>query len=292
MTYRHLGPVLLLTLLGACGSSGVSSGGDAGADVATAVDQGVVVDTGSSVDTGSPGADVPAAVDVPAGDDVPAAVDAGGADVPAAVDAGGTDAGSTAADAGSLFEDGGTLGEPQWATLEVRTSTSCPPLAACGGPEAGTWDVGGGCFDLPVPAALMQCPGASVTGATGRARGRVTFAGSIARRAAEWEVEATLVVPAVCAMFIGGCPGVEAAARGVNPDTTCTTEPVTGTCRCLTRQRGQIRDGDRYTTTATQIVSVTGNKRWDYCVMGNSLRYRDASGSGPREPGTIELRRR
>jgi hypothetical protein len=270
MMYRGRAVGVLCSLLMACGASGGAVGQDAGNDTGAALDTGV-----APVDVGMP---TEAAVDVPAARDTSVAVDAGPPD--------------TGVDAGPLFEDGGTLGEPAWAPLDVRTTTSCPPLAACGGAVESTWDVGGGCFDLPVPAELMQCPGASVTGAEGRARGRVTFAGGIARRAAEWEVQATVMVPAVCAGFLGGCGGLEATVRGFIPDTRCTMESGTGACRCVARQRGQLRDGDGYTTTATQIVSATLNKRWDYCVAGETLRYRDVSEGGAREPGTIELRRR
>lgn len=270
MMYRARAVGVLCGLLMGCGASGGAAGQDAGNDTGAALDTGV-----ARADVGMP---AEAAVDVPSARDVSVAVDAGPPD--------------TGVDAGPLFEDGGTLGEPAWASLDVRTTTSCPPLAACGGAVEGTWDVGGGCFDLPVPAELMQCPGASVTGAEGRARGRVTFAGGIARRAAEWEVQATVMVPAVCAGFLGGCGGLEATVRGFIPDTSCTTESGTGACRCVARQRGQLRDGDGYTTTATQIVSATLNKRWDYCVAGDALRYRDVSEGGAREPGTIELRRR
>lgn len=191
-----------------------------------------------------------------------------------------------------LLPDAGTLGEPPWVTLEVRTTTSCPPLAPCGGAVAGTWDVAGGCFDLPVPADLMRCPGARVTRASGRARGRVTFGPVIAARAAQWELEAELAVPAVCASFVGGCAGLQAAIRGAFPDSACAAEGAAGDCRCAVRQTGSLRDGDGYTTRDNQIVSATAGRRWNYCVAGDRLRYRDVSAAEPREPGTIELTRR
>jgi len=195
-------------------------------------------------------------------------------------------------DAPPLLNDGGTLGEPPWVTLEVRTTTSCPPLAPCGGAVMGTWDVAGGCFDLPIPADLMRCPGARVTRASGRARGRVTFGPIIADRAAQWELEAELAVPAVCAAFVGGCAGLQAAIRGAFPDSACAAEGAVGDCRCAVRQTGALRDGDGYTTRDNQIVSATAGRRWNYCVAGDRLRYRDVSAAEPREPGTIELTRR
>jgi len=195
-------------------------------------------------------------------------------------------------DAPPLLGDAGALGEPPWVTLEVRTTTSCPPLAPCGGAVMGTWDVAGGCFDLPGPAELMRCPGARVTRSTGRARGRVNFGPVIAARAAQWEVEAELVVPMLCASFVGGCAGLQGIVRGAIPDSACAAEGAAGDCRCAVRQTGSLRDGDGYTTRDNQIVSATAGRRWNYCVTGDRLRYRDVSATEPREPGTIELTRR
>lgn len=195
-------------------------------------------------------------------------------------------------DARPAGADAGPLGDPAWATLEVRTSSPCPALTACGGAVRGTWDVAGGCFDLPVPAELMRCPGARISRTSGRARGRVEFGPVIAARQAEWEVEAELSVPMACANIVGGCAGLEGILRGGFPDSRCAGEMMAGACRCTVRQTGSLRDGDAYSTSNNQIVSTNGGRRWDYCVTGDRLRYRDATPTGPREPGVIELARR
>lgn len=251
----------------------------------------------SSTSAGSPDASVtsdsPAVSDTPTSDVT--AVDARASDA-AAVDAvtGDVVTGDgpllPVTDAGPLLEDAGALGDPPWAPLDVRTSTTCPELVACGGSEVGTWDVSGGCIDVPIPPQLMSCPGARVTRSTGRARGRVAFASGFARRAAQWSVEVELVVPQLCASFVGGCGGLQNAIRGAIPESVCATES-NGDCRCAARQSGEIRDADGYSTMNNQIVSATLVKRWDYCVDGTRLRYRDVSPTN-REPGTIELTRR
>ena len=194
-------------------------------------------------------------------------------------------------DAGPLPLDGGSLGDPVWVALDVRAGGTCPPLAPCGGTETGTWDVGGGCIEVPLPAQLMSCPGARVTGSSGRARGRVTFAAGFARRASQWEVATEIFIPQLCAAFVGGCPALQTLIRGTLPDSACVAE-ATGDCRCAARQGGAIDDGDRYAIASQQIVSVTSGKRWNYCVEGTQLRYQDVSTGGVREPGTIQLTRR
>ena len=126
---------------------------------------------------------------------------------------------------------------------------------------------------------------------TGRARGRVTFGPLIADRAAQWEVEVELFIPSLCASVVGGCDGVQSAIRGAIPDSACVTEGG-GNCRCAARQGGALRDGDGYASVGNQIVSASLMRRWDYCVEGARLRYRDVSATGAREPGTVELTRR
>lgn len=184
-----------------------------------------------------------------------------------------------------------TLGDPEWVDVDVRTNGRCPPLNACGGAVEGTWDVGAVCLEVPIEETLMRCPGARVTRRGGRARGRVTFGERLALRRAEWSAEVQVAIPAVCAAFVGGCAGIQAAVRALAPDTTCQTA-ASGDCDCLARQAGMLQDGDGYATEGGQIVSATLMRRWDYCVSADTLRYRDVSAREPREPGVITLRRR
>jgi len=285
--------VLLASLTAACSPAAVTGNFGPFSDAA-ADSPAVTADTPSlTADTPAVATDTPAApVDVPAAqDDVPAAVDAGAPPVDAPIPA--LDSGAPPPrDAGPVPVDGGGLGEPAWVPLEVRTGeSSCPPLAPCGGNELGTWDVGGGCIDLVSPEQLMSCPGSRVSRTSGRARGRVTFAGGIARRASQWEVEAELFIPALCASMVGGCSTLQILVSAYYPGSTCMAVGA-GNCQCAVRMGGAINDGDLYTTSANQIVSTSSGKRWNYCVSGNQLRYTDVSRSGPREAGIIQLTRR
>ncbi len=276
---RSLG--LLFTALAACSSTGVSSGVDAStpSDV-TATDVTATDVTATDVTM----------TDVTATDVTMTDVTA--TDVTATDGSAGDGAILPPTDSGPLLDDAGALGEPAWSPLDVRAGTTCPALMACGGSEMGTWDVSGGCIEVPIPSQLMSCPGARVSRTAGRARGRVTFASGFARRAAQWEVEVELAVPQLCASFVGGCNGIQTALRGAIADSACVTE-ANGDCRCAARQTGALRDADGYRTESNQIVSATLGKRWDYCVEGTRLRYRDTTPTtGAREPGIIELTRR
>lgn len=258
----------LLVLLAACSSSSERPGdADAGRDAGSAA-----IDAGPTPDAGPR--------------------DSGGAP---------TDGGSTTDmdgsilppyDGGDPFGDAGALGPPEWVDLTILTDGSmCPALIACGGDEVGTWDVSGGCFEIPEPMMLMRCPGAELRDARGRARGRVVFDGAFAHRIAQSEVTATVFIPAICASFVGGCGMVETQIRMTFPDSRC-VEDAAGDCNCAIRQTNVIDQRDAYTIEMNQIVGTSSGKRWDYCVEGTTLRYRDVSPMGMREPGTIELTRR
>lgn len=219
----------------------------------------------------------------------PTRQDAAPVDVPSALDAAAlpADAPAPNPDRPAAPTD---LGDPPWVDVDLRTSGACPALARCGGDVRGTWDVTGVCLEVPVEAALAQCPGARVTRRGGRARGRVTFGERLALRRAEWTAEVQVLIPAVCAGFVGGCPGIQAVVRGVAPDTSCAATAA-GDCECVARQAGGLNDGDGYSTEGLQIVSATLMRRWDYCIDGDALRYRDVSAQEPREPGVITLGR-
>lgn len=219
-------------------------------------------------------------------DDAPSALDAA-ADAPSGPDSGTI---LPTYDGGDPFDDDGGLGDPAWVELDVITDgTTCPPLEACGGDVVGTWDVTGGCFELPIEEELSRCPGAAVTRREGRGRGRVTFDGAFAHRVAQSEVVVELFVPSLCADFVGGCAAIEDLVRMATADSECITE-ASGNCRCAARQVYAIDDADGYTLESNQIVSATLGRRWDYCIDGTSLRYEDVTpGSTMREPGIIEL---
>jgi hypothetical protein len=134
----------------------------------------------------------------------------------------------------------------------------------------------------------MACPGATID-ATGRARGRVTFDGTTAVRLAQSEVVATIFVPALCAGFAGGCPGIQDLLQMQNPDSACADDGA-GNCDCVARATYMIDDSGGYTIMGNEIVSALGH-RWAYCVMGDTMRYEDSTPSGMREPGIIELGR-
>jgi hypothetical protein len=178
---------------------------------------------------------------------------------------------------------------PDWVDLTVGPVMSCPPFMACGGDVVGTWDVAGGCVEVDIEMGIMRCPGAMVTSRTGRARGRVIFGSDgIARRVADSEVEIAIFIPALCAMFVS-CETIESMLAMSVTEASCTTE-ATGDCNCTGRQITHIDNTDAYTIEGNEIVGTT--RRWEYCIAGDSLSYRDSTpGMGMREPGVIELAR-
>lgn len=262
MTNRSIALCFIATAMLACGSSTTPADGsssDAIADAAMAADSNIPSDAGSAPDREDPPAQ---------------------------------DAGNES-DASNPFADAGALGEPAWVPITVLTAGSCPAISACGGNIVGTWDVSSACIEVPLEQALSLCPGAMITRREGRARGRVTFGASpmVARRVAQSEATVESFVPAACAQAVGGCMGLQSLLQRGAPTATCAAGAMGG-CDCRATAAFTIDDGDAYRTEVNEIVSATSGKRWEYCVEGESLRYRDTSPSGMREPGSISLRRR
>ncbi len=248
-------------------------------------------DSGGIVDAFTPPSD--AFVGADAGTDAASLVDTGVVLPDGGHDAGPPhDAGTVLPplDGGNPFGDSGALGDPAWVPLTVLTDgTHCTPLVPCGGDITGTWDVGGGCFEVPL-GDVMRCPGAHATG-SGRSRGRVTFDGTIAHRVAQSEVDVIVTIPSLCANFAGGCTAIETMIRASTPDAACATETDTS-CLCQVRVTNVIDDTDGYTTMSNEIIGAGSGKHWAYCVAGDSLEYQDVSSTGTREPGIIDLTRR
>ncbi|MEM9074128.1 MAG: hypothetical protein AAGE52_36890, partial [Myxococcota bacterium] len=205
-----------------CGDDDGGAAVDAGADSGTSRDaaaDGGVMDGGASDAARDDGGVVDAAVDAVL--DASPVFDAAFPDV--------------------SFPDGG--GEPPWVDLEVGPAGSCDAFSACGGDVVGTWDVGGGCFEVDLEAAIGECPGAEVTRREGRGQGRVTFgADGFVRRVARSEVEADVFVPALCTAFVS-CTMIETAIQRV-AEGFC-VEEASGACNCSVRQVTVIDDMDR-----------------------------------------------
>ncbi|MEI8257208.1 MAG: hypothetical protein WCJ30_16160 [Deltaproteobacteria bacterium] len=189
------------------------------------------------------------------------------------------------------WPDAGSLAPPEWVPLTIGPIGTCTALSPCGGDIVGTWDTGGGCFEIDLESVLAPCPGAVVTRRVGRGRGRVVFgADGIGHRVADAEAEVDFYVPAICASYYS-CAMIQSASAALVTEATCTTGP-TGDCSCVARQINHFDQADFYTTASNEIVSRSSGKHWEYCVGGDTLTYRDTSPSGAREPGTIVLRRR
>lgn len=231
---------------------------------------------------------------IDAGVDASARAEGGSLDADTADDAGpmldAATADASAGDAAPSWPDAG-LPPPPWVELTVGPAGGCVPFVACGGDVVGTWDTHGGCFEIDLEPTLEACPGAAVTRRSGRGRGRVVFgADGFGHRVAEAVVEVEVFFPALCAAVFS-CEMLEAAMARAVTEASCAPDGD-GNCDCLARELVRIDQRDAYRTESNEIVSISSGKRWEYCVEGDRLDYRDTSPSGPREPGSVELIRR
>lgn len=244
-------------------------------DDGTPLDTGVAPDSGPVADTGTPG---------DSGVDTGPVGDSG-----APGDSGSPGDSGASRDSAVAFPDGGA-GDPPWVEMTLGPAGTCDAFSSCPGEIVGIWETSGVCFEDDFEDTISRCPGAAVTGRTGRARGRVVFgADGFAIRAAESEVEYEIFYPALCAAVFS-CAMVEAAIAPFVDTVSCPVDG-TGDCTCTAALRTTIMDRDAYRTELGQIISVTSGKRWDYCVAGETLTYRDTDTSAAGEPGIVELTR-
>jgi hypothetical protein len=225
------------------------------------------------------------------------------ADVDPARDGGmsGEDGGATPGDDGAVARDAGSavdagIGTPDAGpapdvAFEVRVDgTLCPALASCGGALEGTWQVNGGCVAFTQVNTLRSvCPAASVRG-TGTARGRVTFAGTTMTRNLDVDWRGAVGVPKSCADAAAGCGNVESLVRGAVPEAavSCPGDGAGG-CACTLTIGRTLADSSTVRVEGNQIVRDADGRRWEYCVSGPSLRYRETTGA--LEPGTFAFTR-
>lgn len=212
-------------------------------------------------------------------------------------DEGDGDGGTTPAEDGSAARDSGTdtdagsvttdAGPPPDVAFEVRVDgTYCPALASCGGALEGTWQVSGGCVDfVQVNTLRSVCPSASVRG-TGTARGRVTFAGTTMTRNLDVDWRGAVGIPGSCSTLVGGCGAVESTVRANVPGAAVSCPPDgAGGCACTLTIGRTLADTSTIRLEGNQFVRDADARRWEYCVSGSSLRYRETT--GVHEPGAF-----
>jgi hypothetical protein len=188
------------------------------------------------------------------------------------------DAGSEATpDAGATTPDGGTAVPFSEAPIDFG---NCPAFTPCGGDVVGAWSYTRFCTANPFAGVTQLCPTAQVNGLQGTVRGGILFGQDTVSRQTDIRASATLVVPAACANFVGGCPGLQGNLQASFPGATCTAG-ATGDCSCpLSWSRSDAASG-RYTV-AGNLVSVVGGASYEYCVAGDQLQFRqvgDTAGS-------------
>jgi hypothetical protein len=197
--------------------------------------------------------------------------------------------GGSSTDSGSIGADAGPAPDVEF---EVRVDgTTCPALTSCGGEVEGAWQVSGGCVDFGSVASLLRtlCSGATITGIA-VANGRISFSGGMMQRDLRFEGRGAVGVPAGCASLAGGCPGAADQIRRAVPGltVTCAATPG-GACDCPVTLAPLLVDEGPYRIDGNQIVRTSDGRRWDYCVSGTSLRYRETTGT--LEPGTFAFTR-
>jgi hypothetical protein len=150
--------------------------------------------------------------------------------------------------------------------------------------------VSGGCVAFTQVNTLRSvCPDATVSG-MGTARGRVSFAAGTMTRDLHVDWRGRVGIPSYCASLVGGCGTVADTVRAYVPGATVSCPgDGSGGCACTLSIDSTTADTSPYRIEGNQIVRASDGRRWDYCVSGTSLRYRETTGA--LEPGTFAFTR-
>jgi hypothetical protein len=206
---------------------------------------------------------------------------------------GATDGGGGGSDAGGGTDSGGGGGDggitdPGGGKTATLTFTSCPAFSACGGSLPGTWDYTAGCVtsDELFASAKQLCASLTTKSISGTAKGTLLFTAATVQRDVTSTVTAVLDIPSSCASLAGGCPGVQAALRQGFPTAACTG---TSACDCTITITDTTKDSSAYTQSGNTVTLTNGDK-YDVCVAGTKLTYKESGGNA--SPGVFELTKR
>lgn len=193
------------------------------------------------------------------------------------------DAGPPVLDAGTTTLDGGTVNPP---TIAITFMASCGVVTPCPGNELGTWVYTAGCIEdgafsrLTSLAQQIGCT-ADVTNKNGYIAGAVVFDGAQVRR------------------NVVGLANFHFSATGTNCVAACQFIPgqlpagITGTCApglasCECDLSFDLSDHATQSYTYANGVLTTPTERYDSCITGNDLRYRETTDAGA-VPGIFTL---
>lgn len=200
----------------------------------------------------------------------------GGTSTPLLGDGGADDAGGGA--------DAASDAPPEASTVPLTLST-CAAFTPCGGDVEGTWTLTGGCLDDPLATSKGLCPTLVVNSEVANASGTVTFTKGVVTRGYQTHYGIDITIPSVCLQG-ATCDQAQTAYRAYIPNATCTAAS-SGGCECVGSIDTTATQGSTYTIANDEIVTAGGD-HYAYCITGNTMQYRHASGPNP-ELGSYTL---
>jgi hypothetical protein len=160
---------------------------------------------------------------------------------------------------------------------EVRfTFDACPATTPCGGDPKGVWSLSeGGCL---AELSTEICPALRVVDSFVKAKGTVTITATTIKREIATLVQATVELPKSCARGLS-CSFVATGLKLPPPNgagfdvAECVDGTAADTCVCKGEKRLTETTESDYTVSGNTIV--TSDQRYDFCVEGTKMTYRD-----------------
>jgi hypothetical protein len=179
--------------------------------------------------------------------------------------------------------DHNSAGDPGGTPGTVTLADTCPTFTPCGGTLPGTWHYTNACFEKSAlfPSSLFTNIGCG-TPAFG-ALSSSTIIGSVAFATTQVTRSGTVSLTLNITTTSGGyctCGNLQSALAYAYSAAVCTG---TATCVCTVTFDGSVNDSTAYTA-AGNVITLNGSRTFDYCVSGNTLKYKETTATDP-EPG-------
>ncbi|MCC7536440.1 MAG: hypothetical protein IT379_09510 [Deltaproteobacteria bacterium] len=149
----------------------------------------------------------------------------------------------------------------------------CPTFSGCGGEIEGTWSYDGACIDDEMPFDTSFCPSIRLVDTNGEVSGTLTVADGLLTQSTTASFSATFDLPGECTMGLA-CSMIESALDGADGiDGSACSEAGDG-CRCTITTANTSMSSDMVTISGN-IATTGSGERYEYCVSGGTLRYRN-----------------
>jgi hypothetical protein len=171
----------------------------------------------------------------------------------------------------------------------------CPAFEKCDSDPVGSWTVSGGCLSKDAFApAKAQCPGLAERDVVITAEGTVEVTATNVKRKTAVHLSGSVTIPKTCAKnapcsLVAGA--LQGGFKGLKFDKVDCTEAGTA-CDCSVASTMSDDTDDTWTKDNGTLTTASNPERtYDYCVVGNTIRYQETTDPNSPLQFVIEMKK-